>query len=196
MLPAVFGENLFDDFFDDAFLAPVFHTRNPLYGKNAAHIMKTDIREKDGSYELDVDLPGFKKDEVQLNLENGYLTISAEKSLNRDEKEEGKEKDEGRYLRRERYAGRCSRSFYVGDALQPVSYTHLRGARRIPQMRRYDWRYAVRSRGRARGRNGVSRRGLRLRSPRRADRRGLSRRGCFPRRPEVIPLFMKSYIFL
>ena len=96
MLPAVFGENLFDDFFDDAFLAPVFHTRNPLYGKNAAHIMKTDIREKDGSYELDVDLPGFKKDEVQLNLENGYLTISAEKSLNRDEKEEGKEKDEGR----------------------------------------------------------------------------------------------------
>ena len=119
MLPAVFGENLFDDFFDDAFLAPVFHTRNPLYGKNAAHIMKTDIREKDGSYELDVDLPGFKKDEVQLNLENGYLTISAEKSLNRDEKEEGKEKDEGRYLRRERYAGRCSRSFYVGDALQP-----------------------------------------------------------------------------
>ena len=76
MLPAVFGENLFDDFFDDAFLAPVFHTRNPLYGKNAAHIMKTDIREKDGSYELDVDLPGFKKDEVQLNLENGYLTIS------------------------------------------------------------------------------------------------------------------------
>ena len=119
MLPAVFGENLFDDFFDDAFLAPVFHTRNPLYGKNAAHIMKTDIREKDGSYELDVDLPGFKKDEVQLNLENGYLTISAEKSLNRDEKGEGKEKDEGRYLRRERYAGRCSRSFYVGDALQP-----------------------------------------------------------------------------
>ena len=115
MLPAVFGENLFDDFFDDAFLAPVFHTRNPLYGKNAAHIMKTDIREKDGSYELDVDLPGFKKDEVQLNLENGYLTISAEKSLNRDEKEEGKEKDEGRYLRRERYAGECSRSFYVGD---------------------------------------------------------------------------------
>ena len=119
MLPAVFGENLFDDFFDDAFLAPVFHTRNPLYGKNAAHIMKTDIREKDGSYELDVDLPGFKKDEVQLNLENGYLTISAEKSLNRDEKEEGKEKDEGRYLRRERYAGRCSRSFYVGEDVEP-----------------------------------------------------------------------------
>ena len=133
MLPTVFGENLFDDFFDDAFLAPVFHTRNPLYGKHAAHVMKTDIREKDGSYELDVDLPGFKKDEVQLNLENGYLTISAEESLNRDEKEEGKEKDEGRYLRRERYAGRCSRSFYVGDALQPsdLSATFEDGILRI-----------------------------------------------------------------
>ena len=133
MLPTVFGENLFDDFFDDAFLAPVFHTRNPLYGKHAAHVMKTDIREKDGSYELDVDLPGFKKDEVQLNLENGYLTISAEKSLNRDEKEEGKEKDEGRYLRRERYSGQCSRSFYVGDALQPsdLSATFEDGILRI-----------------------------------------------------------------
>ena len=133
MLPTVFGENLFDDFFDDAFLAPVFLTRNPLYGKHAAHVMKTDIREKDGSYELDVDLPGFKKDEVQLNLENGYLTISAEKSLNRDEKEEGKEKDEGRYLRRERYSGQCSRSFYVGDALQPsdLSATFEDGILRI-----------------------------------------------------------------
>lgn len=65
-----------------------------------------------------------------------------------------------------------------------------------PRTRRYDWRHEVRSRGRARGRDGVSRRGLRLRSPRRADRRGLTRRGCFPGRPEVIPLFMKSYIFL
>ena len=87
MLPAVFGENLFDDFFDDAFLAPVFHTRNPLYGKNAAHIMKTDIREKADGYELLVDLPGFKKEEIQAVLDNGYLTISAEKGLDKDEKE-------------------------------------------------------------------------------------------------------------
>ena len=128
MLPAVFGENLFDDFFDDAFLAPVFHTRNPLYGKHAAHVMKTDIREKDGSYELDVDLPGFKKDEVQLNLENGYLTISASKGVDKDEKD-----SEGRYLRRERYSGQCSRSFYVGDALQPsdLSATFEDGILRI-----------------------------------------------------------------
>ena len=128
MLPTVFGENLFDDFFDDAFLAPVFHTRNPLYGKHAAHVMKTDIREKDGSYELDVDLPGFKKDEVQLNLENGYLTISASKGVDKDEKD-----SEGRYLRRERYSGQCSRSFYVGDALQPsdLSATFEDGILRI-----------------------------------------------------------------
>ena len=114
MLPTVFGENLFDDFFDDAFLAPVFHTRNPLYGKHAAHVMKTDIREKDGSYELDVDLPGFKKDEVQLELKDGYLTISAAKGLDKDEEEKN-----GRYLRRERYVGQCSRSFYVGKSVEP-----------------------------------------------------------------------------
>ena len=119
---------MFDDFFDDAFLAPVFHTRNPLYGKHAAHVMKTDIREKDGSYELDVDLPGFKKDEVQLNLENGYLTISASKGVDKDEKD-----SEGRYLRRERYSGQCSRSLYVGDVLQPsdLSATFEDGILRI-----------------------------------------------------------------
>ena len=110
MLPAVFGENLFDDFFDDAFLAPVFHTRNPLYGKNAAHIMKTDIREKADGYELLVDLPGFKKEEIQAVLDNGYLTISASKGL--DQEDEAKE---SRYIRRERYAGACQRTFYVGE---------------------------------------------------------------------------------
>ena len=120
MLPSIFGENLFDEFFNDNFgMFPVWDGSNALYGKHAKNLMKTDVRETEDTYEVDIDLPGFKKDEVQLNLENGYLTISAEKSLNRDEKEEGKEKDEGRYLRRERYAGRCSRSFYVGDALQP-----------------------------------------------------------------------------
>ena len=133
MLPRLFGENLFDEFFDDVFPAPVFRTRNPLYGKSAAHIMKTDIREKDGSYELDIDLPGFKKDEVQLDLENGYLTISAEKGLDRGEKENGAEKDEGRYLRRERWAGRCSRSFFVGEGLQPsdVSASFENGILRV-----------------------------------------------------------------
>ena len=84
--------------------------KNPLYGKNANKIMKTDIREHDGGYELDVDLPGFKKDEINVELENGYLTISATKGLDKDEQDK-----KGKYIRRERYAGAMQRSFYVGD---------------------------------------------------------------------------------
>ena len=87
--------------------------KNPLYGKNARNIMKTDVREHDYHYELDVDLPGFSKDEITLNLESGYLTISAAKSLDR----EGKEKKRGRVIRQERYAGSVSRSFYIGEEL-------------------------------------------------------------------------------
>ena len=82
-----------------------------LYGRKASHVMKTDIRELNNGYEVVVDLPGFTKDEVQATLENGYLTISAEKGLDKDEKE----KESGRYIRKERYAGACSRSFYVGE---------------------------------------------------------------------------------
>lgn len=111
MFPSVFGENLFDDWMDDfGFRDNFFSGKNPLYGKHAKNIMKTDVRETDKGYELDVDLPGFKKDEVHAALENGYLTISAEKGLDKDEKE----KETGRYIRRERYSGACSRSFYVG----------------------------------------------------------------------------------
>ena len=92
--------------FDDDF----WGRKNPLYGKNAKRMMKTDIRETEGSYELDVDLPGFKKDEIKASLENGYLTISAAKGLDKDEKDK-----DGKYIRQERYAGAMSRSFYVGD---------------------------------------------------------------------------------
>ena len=113
MLPSIFGENMFDEMFDHAFdMDSMFGERNPLYGKHAKNLMKTDVRETDGSYELDVDLPGFKKDEIQVELENGYLTISAQKGLDKDEKD-----DKGRYIRQERYAGTMSRSFYVGDTI-------------------------------------------------------------------------------
>ena len=114
MMPSIFGENLFDDFMDFPFERDFWGRRNPLYGKNEKNLMKTDVRETDSSYELDIDLPGFKKDEVTAKLENGYLTISASKGLNKDEKD----KESGKYIRRERYAGAVSRSFYVGEHIQ------------------------------------------------------------------------------
>ena len=114
MMPSIFGENLFDDFMDFPFERDFWGRRNPLYGKNEKNLMKTDVRETDSSYELDIDLPGFKKDEVTAKLENGYLTISASKGLNKDEKD----KENGKYIRRERYAGAVSRSFYVGEHIQ------------------------------------------------------------------------------
>ena len=113
-MPSIFGENLFDDF-DSWFDAPVekrfFGKKNPLYGKHAKNLMKTDVREKKDSYEVDIDLPGFKKDEIKLELENGYLTISAAKGLDKDETD----KKTGKYIRRERYSGQCARTFYVGE---------------------------------------------------------------------------------
>lgn len=111
MLPSIFGENLFDEFFDDNFgMFPMWNGRNPLYGKRAKNLMKTDVRETENTYEVDVDLPGFKKDEISIDLSNGYLTIQAAKGLDKDEEDK-----KGRYIRRERYAGSMSRSFYVGD---------------------------------------------------------------------------------
>ena len=107
MFPSVFGENLFDDWMDDfGFRDNFFSGKNPLYGKHAKNIMKTDVRETDKGYELDVDLPGFKKDEVQVQLKDGYLTISAAKGLDKDEEDK-----KGNYIRRERYAGSTSRDF-------------------------------------------------------------------------------------
>ena len=114
MMPSIFGENLFDEFFDDDFpMIPMRSIRNPLYGKNAKNLMKTDVRETDNTYELDIDLPGFKKDEVQLDLKDGYLTISAAKGLDKDQEDK-----KGKYIRQERYAGACSRSFFVGEEIE------------------------------------------------------------------------------
>ena len=111
MLPSIFGENLFDDLFRDDFaMFPAWSGRDPLYGKHAKHMMKTDVRETEDTYEVDMDLPGFKKDEINVDLKNGYLTVSAAKGLDKDEKDKN-----GKYIRQERYAGAMSRSFYVGD---------------------------------------------------------------------------------
>ena len=110
MLPSIFGENLLDEFFDEPWEKSLFGTRNPLYGKHAKNLMKTDVKETDSAYVVDIDLPGFKKDEVNVELHDGYLTVTAAKGLDKDEKGE-----DGHSLRRERYAGSCSRSFYVGD---------------------------------------------------------------------------------
>ena len=74
MLPSIFGENLFDDFFDSSF-EKRFFDNSPLYGKRGRNLMKTDVREHDGGYEVDIDLPGFKKDEIKLDLRDGYLTV-------------------------------------------------------------------------------------------------------------------------
>lgn len=113
LMPSIFGENLFDDWMDFPFDKNFFNGRDPLYGKNAKNIMKTDIRETDNGFELDIDLPGFKKDDVSAELKNGYLTISAAKGLDKDEKDK-----EGRYIRRERYTGNCTRSFYIGEQVR------------------------------------------------------------------------------
>lgn len=113
-LPTVFGENLMDVFddFDRNFFQGFGNMDRALYGKHARRMMKTDVRETDEGYELDVDLPGFKKDEIHVDLEGGYLSISAQKSLEKDET--GKK---GKLLRQERYAGVMQRSFYVGEYL-------------------------------------------------------------------------------
>ena len=116
MMPSIFGENLFDDdwmdFPFDRFDREFQGRKNPLYGKHAKNMMKTDIREHDEGYELDVDLPGFKKDEISVQLDNGQLTISAAKGLDKDEQDK-----KGKYIRKERYAGTMQRSFYIGDAV-------------------------------------------------------------------------------
>jgi HSP20 family protein len=109
MMPSVFGRDIFDDFMD-GFAFP--DVSKELYGKHAKNVMKTDVRELDNGYEIIVDLPGFKKDEIEVQLEDGYLTISAAKGLDKDETDK-----KGNYIRKERYSGSMSRSFYVGDGI-------------------------------------------------------------------------------
>ena len=114
LMPSIFGEDMFDDFMRGF---PFFDENagnkieKKLYGRHAKNMMKTDIKEQEDGYELEMDLPGFTKDEITAELKDGYLTISASKGLDKDEQE----KETGKYIRRERYAGACQRSFYVGE---------------------------------------------------------------------------------
>ena len=114
LMPSIFGEDMFDDFMRDF---PFFDENagnkieKKLYGRHAKNMMKTDIKEQEDGYELEIDLPGLTKEDVTAELKDGYLTISAAKGLDKDEQE----KETGKYIRRERYAGACQRSFYVGE---------------------------------------------------------------------------------
>ena len=108
MMPSIFGEDLFNDWFDFSFP----DVDRKYYGRRSTdQVMRTDVKEKDDAYEVEIDLPGFKKDEIKAELKEGYLTISAAKNVNNDEKKDGK------YIRQERFTGNVSRSFYVGKNL-------------------------------------------------------------------------------
>ncbi len=106
LMPSIFGENLFDDWMNFSFP----DIDKTLYGKHEKNLMKTDVRDTGSGYEIAVDLPGFKKENLSIQLNNGYLTINASKGVDKDETDK-----DGRYIRRERYAGSMSRSFYVGS---------------------------------------------------------------------------------
>lgn len=107
LMPSIFGERFFDDFMND-FAFPSWNGAR--YGKGASNVMRTDVKETDQGYELDIDLPGFKKEDVTAQLKNGYLTINASVDTNKEETE-----DNENYIRRERYVGSMTRSFYVGE---------------------------------------------------------------------------------
>lgn len=120
MTPSIFGENLFDDFFDGFLDFPAYDDKamqkaqRKLYGRHAVNMMKTDVQEHNDRYEVDIDLPGFKKEELSLELKDGYLIVRAAKGLDKNEKDE----KTGRFVRRERYAGSMSRSFYIGEEMK------------------------------------------------------------------------------
>lgn len=146
LTPSIFGENLFDNWMED-FAFPSFprfaDMDKTLFGKNANNLMKTDVKDNGNGYTVDIDLPGFKKDEIKMQLEDGYLTVSAAKEMKQDEKNE-----EGRYVRRERYAGSMSRHFYVGknvteDDIHPkyedgiLTFQLPKEEKRIEEQKRY-----------------------------------------------------------
>ncbi|MDC7292097.1 Hsp20/alpha crystallin family protein [Butyrivibrio sp. DSM 10294] len=113
LAPSIFEENFMDDLFGFPYMKDFENMEKKLYGRKASRMMKTDIREKDNNYEVVIDLPGFKKEEIEVELNDGYITISAAKGLEKD----GNDK-KGKLLRQERYAGSMQRSFYVGENIE------------------------------------------------------------------------------
>ena len=109
MLPSIWNENLWDEWFGFPELRDMDRAERKLYGRHADRLMKTDVREHEDQYEVDIDLPGFAKEEIKLELNNGYLTINAEKNLDQNKEKHGK------LIRQERYSGSMQRSFYVGE---------------------------------------------------------------------------------
>ena len=113
LLPSIFGEDVFDDWFDFPDFRDMDRAQRKLYGRHADRMMKMDVHEAEDHYEVDIDLPGFKKEEITLELENGYLSVQAAKGLDQDDQDR-----KGRLIRQERYAGAMQRSFYVGEQIR------------------------------------------------------------------------------
>ena len=109
LVPSIFNDNFVDNFFDDMFRVPGFTSGS----RSVSNVMKTDIQDLGENYQLDIELPGFAKEDIHAELSGGYLTITAQKSSENEEKDE-----DGKYIRRERYSGSCRRSFHIGDNLK------------------------------------------------------------------------------
>ncbi len=112
LAPSIFEERLFDDLFNFPDFRDMNHMERKLYGRHADRLMKTDVKEEDNQYVVSIDLPGFSKEDINLELNEGYLTISASKNMNNDKNDK-----KGRLIRQERYSGSMQRSFYVGDQI-------------------------------------------------------------------------------
>ena len=138
MFPALMNDTMFSDLFDDPFFEGWRNTDSGMSAVMPANMMSTDVRETDKGYDVDIDMPGMKKEDINLELNNGYLTVSATRSGEHEDKSDGAQSENGKWLRRERYAGSCSRSFYVGDQVKEsdihASYNNGTLCIQVPKM--------------------------------------------------------------
>ncbi|KFI49870.1 molecular chaperone Hsp20 [Bifidobacterium sp. UTCIF-37] len=138
MFPALMNDTMFSDLFDDPFFEGWRNTDSGMSAVMPANMMSTDVRETDKGYDVDIDMPGMKKEDINLELNNGYLTVSATRSGEHEDKSDDAQSENGKWLRRERYAGSCSRSFYVGDQVKEsdihASYNNGTLCVQVPKM--------------------------------------------------------------